>query len=34
MEQDGCVGPGEGSKAREVLWDEERLRAALEAGLI
>ncbi|MEY3072693.1 MAG: hypothetical protein RLZZ353_889 [Actinomycetota bacterium] len=34
LEQVGCVGPSEGSKAREVLWDEERLRAALEAGLI
>jgi S-DNA-T family DNA segregation ATPase FtsK/SpoIIIE len=34
LEQVGCVGPSEGSKAREVLWDEERLRAALEDGLI
>jgi S-DNA-T family DNA segregation ATPase FtsK/SpoIIIE len=34
LEEVGCVGPSEGSKAREVLWDEERLRAALEAGLI
>ena len=34
LEQVGCVGPSEGSKAREVLWDEERLRAALEAGLL
>ena len=34
LEQVGCVGPSEGSKAREVLWDEERLRAALESGLI
>ncbi len=30
----GCVGPSEGSKAREVMWDEERLQAALDAGLI
>jgi DNA segregation ATPase FtsK/SpoIIIE, S-DNA-T family len=34
LEEVGCVGPSEGSKAREVLWDEERLRAALESGLI
>ena len=34
LEEVGCVGPSEGSKAREVLWDEDRLRAALEAGLI
>jgi len=34
LEEVGCVGPSEGSKAREVLWDEERLRAALEAGLL
>jgi len=34
LEEVGCVGPSEGSKAREVLWDEERLRAGLEAGLI
>ena len=33
-EEVGCVGPSEGSKAREVLWDEERLRAALESGLL
>ena len=34
LEEVGCVGPSEGSKAREVLWDEERLRAALESGLL
>jgi S-DNA-T family DNA segregation ATPase FtsK/SpoIIIE len=34
LEEVGCVGPSEGSKAREVMWDEERLRAALESGLI
>lgn len=34
LEEVGCVGPSEGSKARDVHWDEERLRAALEAGLI
>ncbi len=34
LEEVGCVGPSEGSKARDVLWDEERLRAALESGLI
>ena len=34
LEEVGCVGPSEGSKAREVLWDDERLRAALESGLI
>ena len=34
LEEVGCVGPSEGSKAREVLWDDERLRAALEAGLL
>ncbi len=34
LEEVGCVGPSEGSKAREVLWDEERLRAGLESGLI
>lgn len=34
LEEVGCVGPSEGSKAREVHWDEERLRAALESGLI
>jgi S-DNA-T family DNA segregation ATPase FtsK/SpoIIIE len=34
LEEVGCVGPSEGSKAREVPWDEERLRAALEAGLL
>jgi len=34
LEEVGCVGASEGSKAREVHWDEERLRAALEAGLI
>ena len=34
LEEAGCVGPSEGSKAREVLWDEERLSAALEAGLL
>jgi len=34
LEEVGCVGPSEGSKAREVLWDEARLQAALESGLI
>jgi len=34
LEEVGCVGQSEGSKAREVHWDEERLRAALESGLI
>jgi S-DNA-T family DNA segregation ATPase FtsK/SpoIIIE len=34
LEQVGCVGPSEGSKAREVLWDQAQLDAALEAGLI
>jgi len=34
LEQVGCVGPSEGSKAREVLWDQAQLDAALESGLI
>jgi S-DNA-T family DNA segregation ATPase FtsK/SpoIIIE len=34
LEEVGCVGQSEGSKARDVFWDEERLRAALESDLI
>jgi len=34
LEEIGCVGPSEGSKAREVHWDDERLQAALESELL